>query len=64
MTDVSVSTVTGFKDQTTGKSTRNFRDIYLSPPQLVQSGSGAQSGFCPMESKCNLFECKPDGAYT
>jgi len=64
MTDQSVSTVTGFKGQTTGKSTCNSRDRHLSPPQLVQPGSGVQSGFCPMESRCNLFECKADGAYT
>jgi len=32
---VSVSTVTGFKDQTTGKSMCNSRDRHLSPPQLV-----------------------------
>jgi len=61
---VSVSTVTGFKDQTTGKSMCNSRDRHLSPPQLVQPRSGAQSGFFPMKSRCNLFEFKANGAYT
>ena len=59
---VSVSTVTGFKDQTTGKSTCKFRDRHLSPPLLVQPGSGAQSGFCPIESRCDLIEGKADVA--